>query len=116
MEVIKLENINYVYPGGIEVFKKLNFCLKKGERVGIVGSNGSGKTTLFSLIMGLLLPQKGSVSLFNNLCVNEKDFMQARKKIGYLFQDPDDQVFCPTVEEDIAFILRCPCEGLHVPG
>ncbi len=103
MEVIKLENINYTYPGEIEVFKELNFSLKKGERAGIVGANGSGKTTLFSLIMGLAFPQKGAISLFERPCHEEKDFAQARKKIGYLFQDPDDQVFCPTVEEDIAF-------------
>ena len=53
--------------------------------------------------MGLAVPQKGTISLFEQPCLEEKDFMQARKKIGYLFQDPDDQVFCPTVEEDIAF-------------
>ncbi|MCK4816489.1 ABC transporter ATP-binding protein, partial [bacterium] len=71
--------------------------------IGIIGANGSGKTTLFSLIMGLVSPQKGNVFLFGMQCAVEKDFTQARRKIGYLFQDPDDQVFCPTVEEDIAF-------------
>ncbi len=103
MELIKLENIYYEYPGEIKVFESLNFSLKKGQRVGVIGSNGSGKTTLFSLIMGLAYPQKGDVVLFEKQCAQEKDFVQARRKIGYLFQDPDDQVFCPTVEEDIAF-------------
>jgi len=103
MELIKLEDINYAYPGEIEVFKGLNFSLKKGQRVGIIGANGSGKTTLFSLMMGLVFPQKGTLSLFGQICHVEKDFIEARKKMGYLFQDPDDQVFCPTVEEDIAF-------------
>ena len=103
MELIKLENIYYEYPGEIKVFESLNFSLKKGQRVGVIGSNGSGKTTLFSLIMGLAYPQKGGVVLFEKQCAQEKDFVQARRKIGYLFQDPDDQVFCPTVEEDIAF-------------
>lgn len=103
MELITLKNIGYQYPGGIKVFEDLNFVLKKGDRIGVIGSNGSGKTTLFSLIMGLTSPQRGSVSLFEKECVNEQDFMLARRKMGYLFQDPDDQVFCPTVEEDIAF-------------
>ncbi|MCD4781837.1 MAG: energy-coupling factor ABC transporter ATP-binding protein [Candidatus Omnitrophica bacterium] len=103
MELIKLKNIYYEYPGEIKVFELLNFSLKKGQRAGIIGSNGSGKTTLFSLIMGLAYPQKGDVVLFEKQCSQEKDFVLARKKIGYLFQDPDDQVFCPTVEEDIAF-------------
>lgn len=103
MELIKLQNIHYEYPGKIKVFERLNFSLQRGQRIGILGANGSGKTTLFSLIMGLCYPQEGEITLFNKLCKEEKDFMQARRKIGYLFQDPDDQVFCPTVEEDIAF-------------
>ena len=103
MEVIKLENIAYSYPGGVNVFEKLNFSLKKGERIGIVGANGSGKTTLFSLIMGLSFPQKGVVSLFERPCLDEKDFVRSRRKMGYLFQDPDDQLFMPTVFDDVAF-------------
>ncbi len=103
MELIKLDNLCYRYPGDIEVFDRLNFSFKKGARIGIIGANGSGKTTLFSLILGLAYPQGGSVSLFGDKCFEEKDFVLARRKMGYLFQDPDDQVFCPSVEEDIAF-------------
>lgn len=103
MDLIRLENITYDYPGDIAVFRDLNFALRHGQRVGIIGANGSGKTTLFSLIMGLAVPCGGKISLFGELCRSERDFVQARKSMGYLFQDPDDQVFCPTVEEDIAF-------------
>lgn len=103
MNVIDLKNIRYAYPGGIMVFESLRFSLRQGERIGIVGANGSGKTTLFSLIMGLTYPQQGEVILWGKPCREEKDFHAPRTKIGYLFQDPDDQVFCPTVEEDIAF-------------
>lgn len=103
MDIVKLQNISYAYSGEAEIFNGLNFSLKESDRIGIIGANGSGKTTLFSIIMGLITAQKGTVSLFERNCVKEKDFVQARKKIGYLFQDPDDQVFCPTVEEDIAF-------------
>ena len=103
MEIIKLQNIYYEYSEDIKVFDGLNFSLNNGQPVGIIGANGSGKTTLFSLIMGLSHPQNGDVILFGKRCTEEKDFARARRKIGYLFQDPDDQVFCPTVEEDIAF-------------
>ena len=103
MEIIRLEQVRYAYPGEIEVFAEFCFTLRQGERVGILGSNGSGKTTLLSLIMGLCRPQAGTVILFENRMENEADFFESRKKIGYLFQDPDDQVFCPTVEEDISF-------------
>ncbi len=103
MDIIRLENITYEYTPEIKVFEGLDFALKSGERVGIMGANGSGKTTLFSLIMGLRLPQQGKVVLFGENREAEKDFADARKRIGYLFQDPDDQVFCPTVEEDISF-------------
>jgi cobalt/nickel transport system ATP-binding protein len=103
MEVIKLEKIWFEYQEGIRVFEGLDLSLMRGERVGIVGPNGSGKTTFFSLLMGLKIPQKGDVCLFGKRCSGEEDFKSARKKIGYLFQDPDDQVFCPTVLEDIAF-------------
>ncbi|MCK5179338.1 MAG: ABC transporter ATP-binding protein, partial [Candidatus Omnitrophica bacterium] len=103
MEIIKLQNIYYEYSEDIKVFDGLNFSLNNGQPVGIIGANGSGKTTLFSLIMGLSRPQNGDVILFGKRCTEEKDFARARRKIGYLFQDPDDQVFCPTVEEDIAF-------------
>ncbi|MCK5014007.1 MAG: energy-coupling factor ABC transporter ATP-binding protein [Candidatus Omnitrophica bacterium] len=101
--MIKLQNIYYEYSEDIKVFDGLNFSLNNGQPVGIIGANGSGKTTLFSLIMGLSRPQNGDVILFGKRCTEEKDFARARRKIGYLFQDPDDQVFCPTVEEDIAF-------------
>jgi len=101
--LIGLKGIHYEYPGAIKVFEGLDLSLKDGQRIGIIGANGSGKTTLFSLLMGLCYPQKGNIFLFDKACTEEKDFVQARRRIGYLFQDPDDQVFCPTVEEDIAF-------------
>jgi len=68
-----------------------------------VGPNGSGKTTLFHIIMGLLRPSSGRVELFGKPAHEEKDFREARKKIGLLFQDADDQLFSPTVLEDVAF-------------
>ena len=103
MNLIKLQNIYFSYPEDITVFKGLNFNLQKGDRIGLVGPNGSGKSTLFFIIMGLLTPQTGTITIGGKECRTEKDFESVRRNIGFLFQDPDDQLFSPTVEEDISF-------------
>jgi len=81
----------------------LNFELRYGEHVGITGHNGAGKTTMVEIAMGFLKPQKGSVLFKGRPLESEDDFYELRKSIGYVFQDPDDQLFCPTVFEDVAF-------------
>jgi cobalt/nickel transport system ATP-binding protein len=101
--LIKIEDLHFSYQNGKGVFHGLNFSLRKNERIGLVGPNGAGKTTLFHLIMGLLTPSSGSVEIFGKIRKQESDFTQVRRRIGLLFQDSDDQLFCPTVEEDIAF-------------
>ena len=104
--IIRLEGVSFSYPGNPSkrpVLDDLTFQINRGERVGLVGSNGSGKTTLFHLIMGLLQPSRGEIEVFNKRRVQEKDFREVRERIGLLFQDSDDQLFCPTVAEDIAF-------------
>ncbi|MCD6319548.1 MAG: ABC transporter ATP-binding protein [Candidatus Desulfofervidaceae bacterium] len=103
MEVIKLEDISFAYPRGKIVLHGLNFSLKKGERVGIMGPNGTGKTTFLQIIVGLLKPQAGRVVIMGKERQTETDFYEVRSKIGFMFQDPDDQLFCPTVAEEIAF-------------
>jgi len=101
--VIKFVDLSFAYPSRDYVFEKLNFNFFKGERIGLVGLNGSGKTTLFHLIMGLLNPREGKVEIFGKERKVENDFVEVRERIGLLFQDPDDQLFSPTVAEDIAF-------------
>jgi len=101
--IIKLENVSFSYPERGIIFEDLNFEIYKGDRIGIKGANGSGKTTLLYIIVGLLKPQKGKVIIFGKNMEKEDDFYEVRKKIGFLFQDSDDQLFSPTVEEDIAF-------------
>lgn len=101
--LIKFIDLSFAYPTRDYVFKKLNFNFYKGERVGLSGPNGSGKTTLFQLIMGLLKPNGGKVEILGKERRTEDDFIEVREKIGLLFQDPDDQLFSPTVAEDIAF-------------
>jgi len=83
--------------------ENLDFELYAGERVGLLGPNGSGKTTLLHIIMGLLKPLSGEIEILGRPVCTEKDFRTVYRKIGLLFQDADDQLFCPTVLEDVAF-------------
>jgi cobalt/nickel transport system ATP-binding protein len=101
--LIKIRDLHFSYQNGKMVFGGLDFSLQKGERIGLVGPNGAGKTTLFHLVMGLLKPSSGSIEIFQRFRKSEEDFLEVRQRIGLLFQDSDDQLFCPTVEEDIAF-------------
>jgi len=101
--LIELRKIFYSYPSGQKVLKGLDFEVTEGEKVGVVGANGSGKTTLLHTMMGLIKPTEGEVELFGANCTNEGDFRDARKRMGFVFQNADDQLFCPTVAEDIAF-------------
>jgi cobalt/nickel transport system ATP-binding protein len=101
--LIKLEGVSFNYPGGPPVLDQLDFQFKRGDRIGLIAPNGSGKTTLLHLIMGLLKPSTGRIEIFGKLTSDEKDFTDVRRKIGLLFQDADDQLFSPTVLEDVAF-------------
>ena len=101
--ILNLSKIRYNHPGGPLVLKDLDFCMCTGDRIGLVAPNGSGKTTLFHIIMGLLKPLSGIVEVFGKARQTEKDFEEVRRRIGLLFQDADDQLFSPTVLEDVAF-------------
>lgn len=102
--IIKLENISYAYPGSeILVLRNLNLEINRGDRIGMIAPNGSGKTTLLHTIMGLCIPESGSIRIFGKELKEEKDFIPLRSRIGLLFQDSDDQLFCPTVVDDVAF-------------
>lgn len=128
--VLKIQDLHFAYQNGKKVFNGLNFILNREERVGLVGPNGAGKTTLFHLIMGLQRPTSGTIEIFNRIRKIEHDFLEVRQRIGLLFQDSDDQLFCPTVEEDIAFgplnlgkshdearrIVKETCEKLGLSG
>lgn len=103
--LIDLENVCFSYPGHGQILNDLNFQLRKGERLGLVGPNGSGKSTFMHLLMGLIRFDSGTVRLFGRPMTGEKDFKQARKRLGFVFQNADDQLFSPTVLEDVAFGL-----------
>ena len=101
--IINLEDIHFSYPGGQPVLNGVSLKFYRGDRVGLLGANGSGKTTLFQTIMGLLKPTGGRLEIIGRPCTTEDDFRFVRRKIGLLFQDSDDQLFSPTVLEDVAF-------------
>jgi cobalt/nickel transport system ATP-binding protein len=104
--IIDLKGVSFDYHGNLSkrpVLDDLNLQISRGDRVGLIGPNGSGKTTLFHLLMGLLRPTQGEIVVFGKKRQQEKDFREVREKIGLLFQDSDDQLFCPTVAEDVAF-------------
>jgi len=107
--VLRLENIRFAYPANgpgaadVELFQDFTLTVARGERVGVVGANGSGKTTLFYLIRGLLRHAAGRLLAFGREVRSDADYALVRRTIGFLFQNSDEQLFCPTVEDDVAF-------------
>ncbi len=101
--IIELEDICFSYEPGKPVLDHLTFALPEGEKLGLIGYNGSGKTTLMHIIMGLVKPSSGAIRLSGKPVETKKDFMEVRRRIGFLFQNADDQLFSPTVLEDVAF-------------
>ncbi len=100
---IELKDISYSYTANTApVLHKLNFIIGE-ERIGLVGPNGCGKTTLFHLIVGLLQPNSGQILFRAKTMESQEDFKALRKDVGFLFQSSDDQLFSPTVIEDVAF-------------
>lgn len=98
-----LRGIHFAYDAHRPVLCNADFLLARGDRLALVGPNGAGKTTLFHLMIGLLRPHAGQIEVFGRPRTCEADFYDVRARVGLLFQDPDDQLFCPTVEEDVAF-------------
>lgn len=101
--LIVLSDIKFNYNCRRPLFCGLNFSLSKGEHIGITGPNGCGKTTLFYIIMGFVKPLSGEVEILGRVRKAEKDFAEVRQRIGFLFQNSDDQLFCPSVKEEVAF-------------
>ncbi|MFW6181492.1 MAG: energy-coupling factor ABC transporter ATP-binding protein, partial [Spirochaetota bacterium] len=101
--LVELNDICFGYRPERPVLRGADFLLRRGERVALEGPNGSGKTTLLHLVVGLLSPWSGSVRVFGRERNRGKDFEEVRMRAGLLFQDSDDQLFSPTVAEDIAF-------------
>lgn len=106
-DIISLKNIDYSYYGKIPALKNINLSVKEGELFSIIGLNGCGKSTLLHIINALIFPDSGEV-LFRGKPVTEKSLkngngMHLRQSMGYIFQNPDIQLFCPTVLDELLF-------------
>jgi cobalt/nickel transport system ATP-binding protein len=105
MNAIDITNLRYRYHDGTEALRGVSFQVLPGECVALLGPNGSGKSTLLLHLNGIL-PEKtsgdGSVKIFGE-AISQKNLAAVRRDVGLVFQDPDDQLFCPTVAEDVAF-------------
>ena len=107
-EIISLKNVDYSYFGKTPALKNITLSVKKGELFSIIGQNGSGKSTILHILNALIFPDKGEV-IFEGKPVTEKALrdknfaMLFRQKMGYIFQNPDVQLFCPTVYDELLF-------------
>jgi len=103
--LIEIENVHFRYPGGVEALKGVTLTIRDGEFVAIMGQNGAGKTTLVKHFNGLLKPSTGKVRV-DNTETTKTSVASLSKTVGFVFQNPDHQLFSETVEEEIAFALK----------
>ncbi|MCX2930574.1 ABC transporter ATP-binding protein [Mycobacterium sp. CVI_P3] len=99
---IRVESLRYRYPDGHAALGGVDLSIDPGERVAILGPNGAGKTTLMLHLNGVLTATSGSVEI-SGIPLNRKTLRDIRRRVGLVFQDPDDQLFMPTVAQDVAF-------------
>lgn len=102
MHIIETRNLTYAYPNRPPALNGVNFIAGRKARIAVIGANGAGKSTLFKHLNGILKPTSGEV-LIHGEPITKANLREVRKMIGIVFQNPDDQVFSPTVEQDIAF-------------
>jgi cobalt/nickel transport system ATP-binding protein len=100
--VVEVQNLFYAYANQKPVLRDISFSLNPGDRVALMGATGSGKSTLLENLIGLKQPQTGKI-LINGLPVEPKTLPQVRRQIGFSFQDANDQLFMPTILEDVTF-------------
>ena len=120
MKLIEFDNVSFSYSideeenmaSKIEVLKNLSFDIEKGSFVAVLGHNGSGKSTIAKLINGILVPQRGTITVNGITTENENDVFEIRKNVGMVFQNPDNQIVASIVEEDVAFGV----ENLGIPS
>lgn len=99
---LRVERLCHRYPDGTEALRGVDLAVAPGERVALIGPNGAGKSTLLRHLNGLLRPTGGRVVVWGRP-VEPRCYAEVRRRIGYVFQDPNDQLFSPTVLEDVAF-------------
>jgi cobalt/nickel transport system ATP-binding protein len=100
--VLEVAGLHFAYPDGHQALRGVDLVVGRGERVAVLGPNGAGKTTLVLHLNGVHQPSSGSVHVAG-LAARKPDLQEVRRRVGLVFQDPDDQLFMPTVSEDVAF-------------
>jgi energy-coupling factor transporter ATP-binding protein EcfA2 len=101
-KVVSVRDLKFTYEGGVQALASVTLDIRKGEYVAVVGGNGSGKTTLAKNIIGLLRPTSGTIALRGTRIIDQKIAAIAHI-VGYAFQNPDHQLFCSTVKEEVTF-------------
>ncbi|MEM2891893.1 MAG: ABC transporter ATP-binding protein [Thermoplasmata archaeon] len=102
MSHLELHGVGFAYEDGTVALKSVGLAVEQGEKVAVIGPNAAGKSTLLHLIAGFRMPFQGRV-VIGGTELSKRNGNELRKRVGLLFQDPDDQLFMPTVEEDVAF-------------
>ncbi|MDD1715388.1 MAG: ATP-binding cassette domain-containing protein [Methanolinea sp.] len=102
MHLIETRDLTYVYPGNVKGLDRVNFIAPRNARIAVIGANGAGKSTLFKHFNGIFRPTSGSV-LIHGEPITRENLREVRKFVGVVFQNPDDQIISPTVEQDVAF-------------
>ena len=103
--MIEVNGVSFSYPNGVEALREVSLEIRDGEFVAIMGQNGAGKTTLVKHFNGLLKPTKGEV-LVDGVDTRKVSVATLARNVGFVFQNPDHQLFCETVEDEVAFALR----------
>lgn len=103
--MLLIKQLGVRYQDGKQALNNINLQLNAGETVGLIGANGAGKSTLFKAIVGIMLPETGSI-IVDGVTVLKKNLSSIRQKVGMVFQNPEDQLFLANVYDDIAFGLR----------
>ncbi|MBO7718630.1 MAG: ATP-binding cassette domain-containing protein [Methanosphaera sp.] len=102
--ILEAKDLVYNYPDGTNAIRGINFKVEEGQMISILGPNGAGKSTFFLHFNGIIQPTSGSIEIEGKtLEYDKKSLLEARTKVGVVFQNPDDQLFAPTVFEDVAF-------------
>ncbi len=102
--LFQLENLSHQYSDGTRALDNVSLSFERGERIALLGTNGSGKTTLLHHLNGILKPTSGKVFFEDKpLAYDSKSLLDLRRRVGFIFQDPNDQLFAPTVKQDVAF-------------
>lgn len=100
--IVEVRNLRHVYPDGTAALREVSFRITHGESVAVIGANGAGKSTLLQHLNGYLMPSSGEIRI-GDYALSKGTLPEVRRTVGMVFQNPDDQLFMPTVQEDVAF-------------